>query len=103
MTIVAYKYYNPVLNSATGKVIKPRPYRVYRQKTASCFWSVNYTRSKISFLCSGKKLQLFRYLPFEWTLCIDTYRIIFVSQKMELQDNIAYLWKKKITMILEHI
>ena len=60
-------------------------------------------RSKIPFLCSGNKLQIFRYPSFEGTLCIDTYRINFVYQKMELQGNITYLWKKKITMILEHI
>ena len=85
---------------ASQKVIKPRPYRIYRQKTGSCFWSVNYTRSKIPFLCSGNELQIFEYLPFEWTLCIDTYRINFVYQKMDLQGNIAELWKKKIIMIL---
>ena len=81
---------------ATEKVIKPRPYRIYRQKTGSCFWSVNYTRSKIPFLCSGNKLQIFKYPPFEQTLCIDTYRINFVYQKMELQGNIAYLGKRKL-------
>ena len=32
-----------------------------------------------------------------------TYRINFVYQKMELQGNIEYLWKKKMTVILEHI
>ena len=56
--------YPRVLIPATEKVIKPRPYRIYRQKTGSCFWSVNYTRSKISFLCSGNKLQVFKYPPF---------------------------------------
>ena len=89
--------------SATEKVIKPRPYRIYLQKTGSCFWSVNYTRSKIPFLCSGNKLQIFKYPPFERTLFIDTHSINFVYQKMELQGNIVYLWKKKIIMILEDI
>ena len=83
-----------VLIPATEKVIKPRPYRIYRQKTGNCFWSVSYTRSKIPFLSSGNKLQIFKYPPFEQTLCIDTYRKKFVYQKMELQGNIAYLWKK---------
>ena len=85
------------LISATEKVIKPRPYQIYRQKTG------NYTRSNIPFLCSGNELQILKYLPFERTLCIDTYRINFVHQKMELQGNIVYLWKKKIIMILEHL
>ena len=86
-----------------GKKIKPRPYRIYLQKTGSCFWSVNYARSKIHFLCSGNKLQIFKYPPFEGTLGIDTYRINFAHQKMGLQGNIAYLWIKEIIMILEHI
>ena len=64
---------------------------------------MNCTRSKIPFLCSGNKLQIFKHPPFERTLCIDTYRINFVYQKMKLQGTIAYLWKKKIIMILEHI
>ena len=85
------------------KVIKPRPYRIYCQKTGSCFWSVNYIRSKIPFLCSRNKLQFFKYSPFEGALCINTYRISFVYQKMELQGNIAYFWKNKIIMILQHI
>ena len=95
--------YARVFIPATEKVIRTRPYRIYRQKTGNCFWSVNYTRSKIPFLCSGNKLQIFKYPPFERTLCIDTYRINFVYQKMELQGNIVYLWKKKIIMILEHL
>ena len=65
---------------ATQKVIKPRPYRIYRHKTGRCFWSVNYTRSKIPFLCSGIELQIFKYPPFERTLCIDTYRINCLSK-----------------------
>ena len=69
MIIVAYRYYTPWFD-ATEKVIKPRPYRIYRQKTGSCFWSVNYTRSKIPFLCSGNKVQIFKYPPFERMLCI---------------------------------
>ena len=64
---------------------------------------MNYTRSKILFLCSDNKLQIFKYPPFERMLCIDTCRINFVYQKMELQGDIAYLWQKKIIMILEHI
>ena len=94
--------YPRVLVPTTEEVIKPRPYRIYHQKTGSCFWSVNYTRSKILFLCSGNKLQIFKYPPFERTLCIDTYKINFVYQKMELQGNNAYLQKKKI-IILKHI
>ena len=58
---------------------------------------MNCARSKIPFLCSGNKMQIFKYPTYERTLCIDTYRI------MELQGNIAYLWKKRIIMILEHI
>ena len=92
--------YPRVLTPATEKA---RPYRIYRRKTESCFWSGYYTRSKIPFLCSGNELQIFKYPPFERTLCIDTYRINFVYQKMELQGNIVYLWKKKIIMILEHV
>ena len=46
--------------------------------------------------------RIFKYPPFRWTLCIDTYRINFVYQKMQLQGNVAYLWEKKIIMILEH-
>ena len=95
--------YPYALIPATEKVIKPHPYRIYRQKTGSYFWSANYTRPKIPFLCSGKKLQIFKYQPFERTVCIDTYRINFVYQKTELQGSIAYLWKKRIIMILEHI
>ena len=34
---------------------------------------------------------------------IDTYRVNFVYQEMVLQGNIAYLWKKKIITILEHL
>ena len=30
---------------------------------------------------------------------MGTYRINFVYQKMDLQGNIAYLWKKKIMML----
>ena len=98
------KVLNPrVLIPAAQKVIKPRPYRIYHQKTDSYFWSVNYIRSKIPFLCSGNELKIFKYPPFEGTLCIDTYRINFPHQKMDLQGNIAYLWKKKIIMILEHL
>ena len=85
-----------VLIPATENVVKPQPYRIHSQKTESCFWSVNYIRSKITFLCSGNKLQIFKYPPFDRTLCIDTYRINFVYQKMELQVNVAYLWKKKL-------
>ena len=98
-----YVLYPRVLIPATQKVIKPRPYRIYRQKTGNCFWSMNYTRPKIHFLCSGNELQIFKYSSFDWTLCIDTYRINFVYRKIELQGNIAYLWKKKIIMIMEHL
>ena len=63
---------------------------------------MNYTRSKISFLCSGNELQVFKYPPFAQTLCIDTYRTNFVYQKIKLQGIIVHLWKKKI-MILEHL
>ena len=94
-----YVLYPRVLIPATEKVIKPRPYRIYRQKTGSCFWSVNYARSKIPFLYSGNELQIFKYPPFEQTLCIDAN---FVYQKIELEDNIVYLKKKKI-MMLEHL
>ena len=80
-----------ILIPDTEKVYKPRPYRFYCQKTRNYFWLVNYTRSKILFLCSGNKLQTFK---FERTLCIDTSATNFVYQKMELQSNIAYLWKK---------
>ena len=45
----------------------------------------------------------FQYPPSERRLCIDTYRISFVYQKIELQGNTAYIWKNKIIMILEHI
>ena len=88
---------------ATEKIIRPRPYRILRQKTGNFFWSVNYARSKIPFLCSGNKLRIFKCPPFEKRLCFDTYWINFIYQKMELQGNTAYLWKKKIIMILEHI
>ena len=82
-----------ILIPDTEKVYKPRPYRFYCQKTRNYFWLVNYTRSKILFLCSGNKLRTFK---FERTLCIDTSATNFVYQKMELQSNIAYLWKKKL-------
>ena len=88
---------------ATQKVIEPRLYRIYRQKTGCCFWSVNCTRSRIPFLRSGNELQIFKYPPFERTLCIDTYRLSFVYQNMDLHGNIAYLWGKKTIMILEHL
>ena len=55
--------YLHVLITAMEKVVKPRPYQIYPQKTGSCFWSVNYTRSKIPFLCSGNKPQIFKYPP----------------------------------------
>ena len=42
-------------------------------------------------------------VPIEQTLCIDSYRINHVYQKIESQGNIAYLWKNKIIMILEHL
>ena len=64
---------------------------------------MKYTRSKIHFLYSSNELQIFKYSSFEQTLCIDTYRINFAYHKMELQGNIAYLWKNKIIMILEHL
>ena len=35
-------------------------------------------------------------------LCIDAYRINYVYQKIKSQGNIAYLWKNKIIMMLEH-
>ena len=73
--------YPRVLIPATVKVIKPRPCRIYRQKTGSSFRSANCTRSKVPFLCSGNKLQIFKYPPFEQTLCIDTYRINFFLSK----------------------
>ena len=73
--------YHRILIPATQKVIKARAYRIYPLKTGSCFWSVNYTRSKNPFLCSGNELQIFKYPPFKRTLCIDTYRINFVYQK----------------------
>ena len=38
---------------------------------------LNYTRSKIPFLCSGNKLQFFKYPPFERTICIDTDKFCF--------------------------
>ena len=57
---------------------------------------MDYTRSKIPFLCSDNELQIFKYPPFEWTLYINTYRINFVYQKMELQSYTVYLWKKKL-------
>ena len=56
-----------------------------------------------SFVYSGNKLQIFKYPPFDKKLSIDTYTTNFVYQKVELQSNIVYLWKKKITMILVHL
>ena len=44
-----------VLIPTTEKVIKPQPYQIYHQKTGSCYWSVNYTRTKIPFPCSGNE------------------------------------------------
>ena len=64
---------------------------------------MNYARTKIPFLYSGYELKIFKYLPFEQTLCIDTYRINFVYLKMEFQGNIAYLWKKKIILIFKQL
>ena len=46
---------------------------------------------------------MFKNPTFEGTLCTDTCRINFVHQKIELQGNIAYLWKKKIITISEHL
>ena len=88
---------------ATEKVIKPRLYRIYGQKTGNCFWLVSYTRSKIPFICSGSELQIFKYPQFERTLCTDTYGINFVYQKMELRETNPYLWTNKIIMMLEHV
>ena len=34
--------------------------------------------------------------PIEWTLCIDTYKINYVYQKMESHGNIAYFGKIKL-------
>ena len=93
---VLYPY---VLIRATEKVIKPRPCRIYLQKTGNCFWSVNYTRSKIPFLCSGNKLQIFQLN--ERLALIHTEQIMFIK-KMESQGNIAYLWENDIIVIFEH-
>ena len=92
-----------VLIPATENVIKPQHYRIYSQKTDSCFWSVNYIRSKITFLCSGNKLQIFKYPPFDRTLCIDTHRINFVYSKNGIARQYCISLEKKLKMILEHI
>ena len=76
--------------------MKPRPYRIYLQKTGSCFWSVNYTTSKILFLCSGNELQIFKYPLFERTLCIDTYRINFVIKKWNCKAILHIFGKRKL-------
>ena len=60
---------------------------------------MNYARSKTPFLCSGKKLQIFKYPLLEQTLCMNTCK----TNLVDLQGNIVYLWAKKIIMILEHI
>ena len=78
--------YPRVLIPTTEKVIQPRPHRIYRQKTRNSFWSVNYTRSKISFLCSGNKLQIFKYPPFEQTLCIRKNRKCISFEKENYND-----------------
>ena len=57
--------------------------------SAQFFWSVNYTISKIHFLCSDNMLQIFKYTPIVQTNCIDAYRINYVDQKMVLQSNIC--------------
>ena len=63
---------------------------------------MSYTKSKSSFPCLGKELQILKYPPFELMLCIKPYRIIFMYQKLELQSNIAYL-AQKVIMILQHL
>ena len=63
---------------------------------------MSYTKSKSSFPCLGKELRILKYPTFQLMPCINTYRIIFVYQKMELQSNIAYL-AQKIKMILQHL
>ena len=57
---------------------------------------MNYTRSKIPFLCSGNKLQIFKYLPFERMLCIDTNRINFVYQKWNCKAVLHIFGKRKL-------
>ena len=112
---------NPrVLIPAMEKVIKPRPYQIYRQKTGSRFWSLNYTRSKIPFFYSCNKLQIFKFhhwanalhwhnqnkfclSKIEWQDNIAYLWKKFCLSKMELQGNIAYIWKKKVIMILEQL
>ena len=73
-----------VLIPTPEEAMKLRPYRIYRQTTGSYFWQWATQDQKSLFFCSGNRLQIFKYQPFEQTLCIDTYKIIFVYQKMEL-------------------
>ena len=72
----------------TEKWIKPGTYRTYRQKMGLFRIS---ERDK-----TGNELLIFKYISTERTPCIDTCKINYVYQKMELQDKIIYLWEKGI-------
>ena len=72
----------------TEKLIKPGTYRTYRQKMGLFRIS---ERDK-----TGNELLIFKYISTERTPCIDTCKINYVYQKMELQDKIIYLWEKGI-------
>ena len=98
MIIVAYRIYNPVFwFPLRGKQLNHDPTEfVARKEGALSLWSVNYTRSKIPFLCSGTKLQIFKYPPFERTLCIGTYRINIVYQKWNCKQILHIFGKRRL-------
>ena len=93
--------YPRVLIPATEKVIKPLPYWIYRQKT-ELFLISELHKIKNSFSPFRQRAGNFQVSTI-WANALHWHmQINFVYQKMELQGNISYLWKKKVIMIMEH-
>ena len=99
----AYRYCTPcVLIPVTEKVIKPQPCWIYRQKTRTCFWSMNQTRPKTRFLCPSNKLQIFKYIP-NWANALHwRCQNKFFLSKNEIARQLAYFGENRIIMILVH-
>ena len=97
--------YPRALVLATERVIKPTNLPNLPPENGELFLISELHKIKSPFSLFWQQAANFQVSTpsFERTLEIETYRINYVYQKMELQGNIAYLWNKKIIMILEHI
>ena len=108
MTIVAYKYYSPVFSfPLQRKQLNHDPTEFTARENSELFLISELHKIKNPFSLFRQRTAN-RQITTIWAkVSIDTYRINFFYQKMELQGNIASLqyclWKQKTVMILERI